>query len=800
MGNGVVKGYKQRDYRLPCSRGSHSNSVKNPQRVLVGGARSSMFNESSFTVRGIHGERSISRRLGNMNTFYERGTDPEDSASNLLSTDKDRLENVLLCIFAEATLKSAFFDFLSERCVENLLSFRDEVEYLKSLEFSVLESSSSSPSRRRSISGCDQSNSTGSVSIEKVSMVASPVQRIIPCLGPPLPDKELVQISTTIYSRYINASSEKRIEIDYATREVVNQTLKITSSGRIAERNPYLIRNAFDEAVSKVFHVLIYDHLAHFLMSEYYRSANKPIEPVMLDQANESEGNHEEVFHTILAHPVCTHYFKNYLRNLRDTNPHRRFPVLEQVECLYEMIDYSTSADPTHRAKRCALIIKRYGRMAYGVEELIVMRNELVSYGDKIPEKYANPDPEIFNLVYYRLSNALLAEHLTGFLSSTYYDDLEDYTSKQDVFSALDRFKDGHLGTKLLEVSGTPDFGLDELALYDAALEDPLGSSMFKRFVTAHLQEENIDFYLEVKYFKEENYSTPPTGSAIYYDEFTSVEEMRFMRAMKICEKYVEVGARMQINLSTLMRERILRALASSSTDNKKKPVPLDVFDAAQQEVKKLMKLNLWSKFRQTESYQLFVSKFREKRYTNYRATALEKMEGGEGVAKYDETAIRSKRRATKIEGIKRMASIGKVQYETQPSARLYESQPSTRSGKENASNTTPNNSSREGARTYSQSIHSQSNRSQSSQNYSNKSKSVIVRRESGRISRNQSKSKSQRSEKISHSGSERKENLEAKKGVSKGANVHDGAEGHHVIRLISAHVDTMNELLDEEA
>jgi len=568
---------------------------------------------------------SLTSRLNNIDTFYDRGSE----RNSFFSTDKDRLENVLLCIFGEAALKSAFFEFLSDRCMENLLSFRDEVEYLKSIETQEAPSISS-PTNRLKL----------------------PIQPFLHHVGS---DKGIAGLASSIYARYINRTSPKHIQIDYLTIQGINNSLKMSSSGKITEKNPVSIQKAFDEAISKVCHQLIYDHLAHFLMSKHYTSANKPIQPVALDE-DVDDDNREELFDTIIAHPVCSYFFKNYLRQLPDCN--RRFPVIEQLECLQEMLDFGSSTENLHRAQRCKLIIQRYGRVAYGIQELILMRNELSSCGERIPDKYGFPDPGMFHLVYYRLSNILVAEHLHGFITSRFYNELEAFHSKQEVFMALDRFKVGKLGTKLIESSGVPDFQLDDNTIYELALKDPLGVSLFKRFAVSHFMEENIDFFLEVKYFKEEDYSTPPAGSAIYYDEFTSIEEMRFMRAMKICEKYIEVGARMQINVSTAMRENILRNLTASEEHK----IDLNLFDDAIGEVKKLMKHNLWIKFVNTDSYNLFLQKCCKKWTTKMaKQVASSLADGMESSKKSQESDDRKSQRSSCSAKAYINDSVGKI-------------------------------------------------------------------------------------------------------------------------------------------
>eukprot|EP00611_Tribonema_gayanum_P017113 TRINITY_DN29661_c0_g1_i1.p1 TRINITY_DN29661_c0_g1~~TRINITY_DN29661_c0_g1_i1.p1 ORF type:complete len:178 (+),score=41.83 TRINITY_DN29661_c0_g1_i1:30-536(+) len=116
-----------------------------------------------------------------------------------------------------------------------------------------------------------------------------------------------------------------------------------------------------------------------------------------------------------------------------------------------------------------------------------------------------------------------------------------------------------------------------------------------------------------------------------------TLAEMRRLRAEHICKKYIEVGSRRQINISSAMRNNILHTVrhtapTASTTltgplalddplcsddesdtgsasnpaltaDSSKWAPPLNVFNMAQREVLHLMKLNLWLKFQGSPFY-----------------------------------------------------------------------------------------------------------------------------------------------------------------------------------------------------
>jgi len=239
MGN-IVHGRNWNYVTSTCWRKhsrSRSTSVKRVggQKVMVGGLQ--LGRELSFTIRNVKPasgseDQSMTRRLQMMHTSRN-----SHDLSSMLASDKDRLENVLVCICNEAILKSAFYDFLSERFAENLLSFRDEVDTLKALAFKIKSDhfNKSNEDRR------------GSRLLWRSNVPEDPKVTIL---------------AAKIFSKYIGPGAPKLICVDRLTQQAITDALKVNRAGRVNEKNASILADVFDEANNKVFQQLIYDHLA----------------------------------------------------------------------------------------------------------------------------------------------------------------------------------------------------------------------------------------------------------------------------------------------------------------------------------------------------------------------------------------------------------------------------------------------------------------------------------------------------------------------------------------------------------
>jgi Regulator of G protein signaling domain len=324
--------------------------------------------------------------------------------------------------------------------------------------------------------------------------------------------------------------------------------------------------------------------------------------------------------HAVVSDPCCSLYLESYLSKVTarskktssKTSTRGDLPAPELQDdafapdlimaCLLEIDDFKRAEDRAHRNHRAQLIISRYGIPEFEVQDLIQMRTACVR----------EVDPSAFDLVYVLLSTRLLIEHAQGFIESSEFKELDRVLQQQNAFSSTGdtASKVGNIRNFVLEKLGLKESVHtsssvavaaqnealqnveDLLKTLEGVLSLALGRSLFKRFSTQQFQEENVCFFLEVMFYKLESYLTPAEGSAIYADRTNVPEkqstntnnsckiaaqgemelsEMRRLRAEHIAAKYIEVGSKRQINISSAMRHTIL--------DGVKPPVTTTVND-----------------------------------------------------------------------------------------------------------------------------------------------------------------------------------------------------------------------------
>eukprot|EP00953_Heterococcus_sp_UTEX-ZZ885_P014500 8202-Heterococcus_DN1.PRE.1 len=327
--------------------------------------------------------------------------------------------------------------------------------------------------------------------------------------------------------------------------------------------------------------------------------------------------------HAVVSDPCCSMYLESYLSKVTarskktssktstKTSTKGELPVELQVDafapdlimaCLLEIDDFKRAEDRAHRNHRAQLIISRYGIPEFEVQDLIQMRTACVR----------EVDPSAFDLVYVLLSTRLLIEHAQGFIESSEFKELDRVLQQQNAFSSTGdtASKVGNIRNFVLEKLGLKESVHtgsavavaaqnealqnveDLLKTLEGVLSLALGRSLFKRFSTQQFQEENVCFFLEVMFYKLKSYLTPAEGSVIYADRTNvpakqstnttnsckiaaqgemELSEMRRLRAEHIAAKYIEVGSKRQINISSAMRHIIL--------DGVKPPVTTTVND-----------------------------------------------------------------------------------------------------------------------------------------------------------------------------------------------------------------------------
>lgn len=101
---------------------------------------------------------------------------------------------------------------------------------------------------------------------------------------------------------------------------------------------------------------------------------------------------------------------------------------------------------------------------------------------------------------------------------------------------------------------------------------------------------ESLMFYYEVKEFESGNYLAPEYGTMIFAAATADDSERQFLRAEKLCKKYVADDARFQINVPSGIRDKILekykggkamitKDMFRDATDNLYKMLEHDKFD-----------------------------------------------------------------------------------------------------------------------------------------------------------------------------------------------------------------------------
>ncbi|KAJ6232199.1 regulator of g protein signaling [Anaeramoeba flamelloides] len=102
------------------------------------------------------------------------------------------------------------------------------------------------------------------------------------------------------------------------------------------------------------------------------------------------------------------------------------------------------------------------------------------------------------------------------------------------------------------------------------------GTTYFCHFLKSEYSNENLEFYLDVCKFKK-------------LPKDTNDQEIT-EQTTRIIDTYIRSGARLEINIDYFLRKQIL---ASS----KKKPIPLSIFDSAQQKIFNLMESDSFQRF-----------------------------------------------------------------------------------------------------------------------------------------------------------------------------------------------------------
>ena len=140
-----------------------------------------------------------------------------------------------------------------------------------------------------------------------------------------------------------------------------------------------------------------------------------------------------------------------------------------------------------------------------------------------------------------------------------------------------------------------------------AYLRSPV-ASYFKKFAIANFQAESIGFWIEADEFRRGLYTQTSMGSFIAGISSLDPVGARLARAKRICAKYLQRDANLEVNIEARKREAVVAAVeeaqasGGSSLAMSKDGKYCVVFDDVQNEIAKLMKDNLWDRFKESTS------------------------------------------------------------------------------------------------------------------------------------------------------------------------------------------------------
>jgi hypothetical protein len=434
-----------------------------------------------------------------------------------------------------------------------------------------------------------------------------------------------------LFTTYIKSGGKIDIMIDQVERDGIKAALNYNpKSNAVKQRKTEVILMAFNAAKHKVFQKLRFDYLPEFLSGTNFEELAQAMRNRMID---ESEGRESQIYDdgsNMLSSPYILRYFKRYLSWLPPTEEgihHDQF-----VECLLEMRDYRRASAPTARADRLAYILSRYEVLA--IPKLRWIQDDF----DAKPGKFASPQENLLDDVFDDIIAQLGEQHMENFRSSMVFkelnnawDELESHVGKScapcspvyKVKGLASRADEAHAEVKMMQrTDGKNQSRLSskhrkrqsvicttsgDVISLGMLLDDPLGLSLFRKYNYERFQEENINFWIAVAAYRRDDLVAPQGCTQMQVcARDTTWEELRSKRAQMIFEEFVAEGSPQQVNISTSMRGSITERMQAG-------PAPRDLFDEAHAEVFKLMKLNLWNKFTETNMFSFFSEKFRQK-------------------------------------------------------------------------------------------------------------------------------------------------------------------------------------------
>ena len=440
--------------------------------------------------------------------------------------------------------------------------------------------------------------------------------------------------------------------------------------GVAKQTDSHTLRNAFNDAWQKVHLQLRCEHVPKFLVSAAFRTINSQFEEwADASKHPELEAGHDPVeasiaamqnldITTIMQQPFALDCFERFLRSSlvdgeTEGNKAEAADNAWTLVCLIQEVEnfkISTTAD--QRSKRAARIHLRYG----GVELVDGAAATAVLGSDPAGTTL---DTHHYDGVMDSALKYLQDSQMAGFRDS---EECKVYAQEVSGSYMLARRRCSTVPTAAAEQTdrcnenlhalqqisadrgyevvfkGMDGAGIDQFQAY---LENPALLVYFKKYAMMHFSAESIMFWVEAEEFRRGAYVRPLIGSFIPGSERASEGEARRLRAARLCEKYVKSDGRYEVNINHKMKAQIMDAVEGGDFPFSEDRMSCILFEAAKKEIFRLMKLNLWEKYKvdpmYNDSLQKVISKHAAKMLGNgsiildkYASVVLRKTESKE--------------------------------------------------------------------------------------------------------------------------------------------------------------------------
>ena len=472
-------------------------------------------------------------------------------------------------------------------------------------------------------------------------------------------------------SRALQLGNTQLCEQLRINQNVVDNTLALCKfkDGVAKQTDSHTLRNAFNDVWQKVHLQLRCEHVPKFLVSAAFRTINSQFEEwADASKHPELEAGHDPVeasiaamqnldIATIMQQPFALDCFERFLRSSQvdgetEGNKAEAADNAWTLVCLIQEVEnfkISTTAD--QRSKRAARIHLRYGSV------------ELV--GDAAATAVLGSDPAGTTLDTHNYDGVMdsALKYLQDSQMAGFRDSVECKSYAQEMSGSYmlarrgstvpaaaaeqtDRCNENLHALQQISADrgyevvfkGMDGAGIDQFQAY---LENPALLVYFKKYAMMHFSAESIMFWVEAEEFRRGAYVRPLLGSFIPGSDRASEGEARRLRAARLCEKYVKSDGRYEVNIDHKMKAQIMDAVEGGDFPFSEDRMSCILFEAAKKEIFKLMKLNLWEKFKvdpiYNESLQKVISKHAAKMLGNgsiildkYASVVLRKTESKE--------------------------------------------------------------------------------------------------------------------------------------------------------------------------